>query len=177
MFHKYGNFEGCISGANTVSSNRSFSYAIFKRRIHDALTTRFVFKNSFIFFLFILLLLLFYIYIYTKSKSNILSSIRSFRCFFFSFSLLYIFFFFFLSICHGSKHLFLLRIEAHDLIDSSALLTFFPRVRSIRRFYKVVSFDLRKAPSTDSFAAFLFDTDCCNTIPSLPFYVTFALEN
>lgn len=95
MFHKYGNFEGCISGANTVSSNRSFSYAIFKRRIHDALTTRFVFKNSFIFFLFILLLLLFYIYIYTKSKSNILSSIRSFRCFFFSFSLLYIYFFFF----------------------------------------------------------------------------------
>lgn len=174
MFHKYGNFEGCISGANTVSSNRSFSYAIFKRRIHDALTTRFVFKNSFIFFLFILLLLLFYIYI-PRAKAIYYHQYDPSDVFFFFFFIIY--FFFFLSICHGSKHLFLLRIEAHDLIDSSALLTFFPRVRSIRRFYKVVSFDLRKAPSTDSFAAFLFDTDCCNTIPSLPFYVTFALKN
>lgn len=177
MFHKYGNFEGCISGANTVSSNRSFSYAIFKRRIHDALTTRFVFKNSFIFFLFILLLLLFYIYIYQEQKQYIIINTVLPMFFFLLFFIIYIYFFFFLSICHGSKHLFLLRIEAHDLIDSSALLTFFPRVRSIRRFYKVVSFDLRKAPSTDSFAAFLFDIDCCNTIPSLPFYVTFALEN
>lgn len=176
MFHKYGNFEGCISGANTVSSNRSFSYAIFKRRIHDALTTRFVFKNSFIFFLFILLLLLFYIYI-PRAKAIYYHQYGPSDVFFSPFLYYIYIFFFFLSICHGSKHLFLLRIEAHDLIDSSALLTFFPRVRSIRRFYKVVSFDLRKAPSTDSFAAFLFDTDCCNTIPSLPFYVTFALEN
>lgn len=176
MFHKYGNFEGCISGANTVSSNRSFSYAIFKRRIHDALTTRFVFKNSFIFFLFILLLLLFYIYI-PRAKAIYYHQYGPSDVFFSPFLYYIYIFFFFLSICHGSKHLFLLRIEAHDLIDSSALLTFFPRVRSIRRFYKVVSFDLRKAPSTDSFAAFLFDIDCCNTIPSLPFYVTFALEN
>lgn len=116
----------------TVSSNRSFSYAIFKRRIHDALTT--ILFQEFFHFLFIYSSSFLYVYIYihicTKtSKSNILSSIWSFRYFFF-FSLL---FFFFFSICHGSKHLFLLRIEAHDLIDSSALLIFFPAdSRSIR---------------------------------------------
>lgn len=154
MFHKYGNFEGCISGANTVSSNRSFSYAIFKRRIHDALTTRFVFKNSFIFFLFILLLLLFYIYIYQEQKQYIIINTVLPMFFFLLFFIIYIYFFFFLSICHGSKHLFLLRIEAHDLIDSSALLTFFPRVRSIRRFYKVVSFDLRKGSFHRLFCCF-----------------------
>lgn len=169
MFHKYGNFEGCISGANTVSSNRSFSYAIFKRRIHDALTTRFVFKNSFIFFLFILLLLLFYIYIYQEQKQYIIINTVLPMFFFLLFFIIYIYFFFFLSICHGSKHLFLLRIEAHDLIDSSALLTFFPRVRSIRRFYKVVSFDLRKAPSTDSL---LFSLTQIVVTRSLPFPFT-----
>lgn len=166
MFHKYGNFEGCISGANTVSSNRSFSYAIFKRRIHDALTTRFVFKNSFIFFLFILLLLF---YIYQEQKQYIIINTVLPMFFFLLFFIIYIFFFFFLSICHGSKHLFLLRIEAHDLIDSSALLTFFPRVRSIRRFYKVVSFDLRKAPSTDSL---LFSLTQIVVTRSLPFPFT-----
>lgn len=166
MFHKYGNFEGCISGANTVSSNRSFSYAIFKRRIHDALTTRFVFKNSFIFFLFILLLLF---YIYQEQKQYIIINTVLPMFFFLLFFIIYIYFFFFLSICHGSKHLFLLRIEAHDLIDSSALLTFFPRVRSIRRFYKVVSFDLRKAPSTDSL---LFSLTQIVVTRSLPFPFT-----
>lgn len=168
MFHKYGNFEGCISGANTVSSNRSFSYAIFKRRIHDALTTRFVFKNSFIFFLFILLLLLFYIYI-PRAKAIYYHQYGPSDVFFSPFLYYIYFFFFFLSICHGSKHLFLLRIEAHDLIDSSALLTFFPRVRSIRRFYKVVSFDLRKAPSTDSL---LFSLTQIVVTRSLPFPFT-----
>lgn len=166
MFHKYGNFEGCINGANTVSSNRSFSYAIFKRRIHDALTTRFVFKNSFIFFLFILLLLF---YIYQEQKQYIIINTVLPMFFFLLFFIIYIYFFFFLSICHGSKHLFLLRIEAHDLIDSSALLTFFPRVRSIRRFYKVVSFDLRKAPSTDSL---LFSLTQIVVTRSLPFPFT-----
>lgn len=95
MFHKYGNFEGCISGANTVSSNRSFSYAIFKRRIHDALTTRFVFKNSFIFFLFILLLLLFYIYI-PRAKAIYYHQYGPSDVFFSPF-LYYIYFFFFSS--------------------------------------------------------------------------------
>lgn len=113
----------------TVSSNRSFSYAIFKRRIHDALTT--ILFQEFFHFLFIYSSSFLYIYIYVRRRAKAIyyhqygpSDI------FFFFSLL---FFFFFSICHGSKHLFLLRIEAHDLIDSSALLIFFPAdSRSIR---------------------------------------------
>lgn len=113
----------------TVSSNRSFSYAIFKRRIHDALTT--ILFQEFFHFLFIYSSSFLYIYIYVRRRAKVIyyhqygpSDI------FFFFSLL---FFFFFSICHGSKHLFLLRIEAHDLIDSSALLIFFPAdSRSIR---------------------------------------------
>lgn len=116
----------------TVSSNRSFSYAIFKRRIHDALTT--ILFQEFFHFLFIYSSSFLYIYIYTymcedEQKQYIIISMVL-PIFFFFFSLL---FFFFFSICHGSKHLFLLRIEAHDLIDSSALLIFFPAdSRSIR---------------------------------------------
>lgn len=116
----------------TVSSNRSFSYAIFKRRIHDALTTilfqeffhfLFIYSSSFFIYIYI------YIYVRRRAKAIYYHQYGPSDIFFF-FSLL---FFFFFSICHGSKHLFLLRIEAHDLIDSSALLIFFPAdSRSIR---------------------------------------------
>lgn len=60
----------------TVSSNRSFSYAIFKRRIHDALTT--ILFQEFFHFLFIYSSSFLYIYIHIcakTSKSNILSSV------------------------------------------------------------------------------------------------------
>lgn len=115
----------------TVSSNRSFSYAIFKRRIHDALTT--ILFQEFFHFLFIysssFLYIYIYIYVRRRAKAIYYHQYGPSDIFFF-FSLL---FFFFFSICHGSKHLFLLRIEAHDLIDSSALLIFFPAdSRSIR---------------------------------------------
>lgn len=79
----------------TVSSNRSFSYAIFKRRIHDALTT--ILFQEFFHFLFIYSsssFLYIYIHICTKtSKSNILSSVWSFRYFFFLFFIIFFFFF------------------------------------------------------------------------------------
>lgn len=79
----------------TVSSNRSFSYAIFKRRIHDALTT--ILFQEFFHFLFIYSSSFLYIYIYTymyedEQKQYIIINMVL-PIFFFSF--LYYFFFFF----------------------------------------------------------------------------------
>lgn len=80
----------------TVSSNRSFSYAIFKRRIHDALTT--ILFQEFFHFLFIYSSSFLYIYIYVRRRAKVIyyhqygpSDI------FFFFSLLFFFFFFHLS--------------------------------------------------------------------------------
>lgn len=128
----------------TVSSNRSFSYAIFKRRIHDALTT--ILFQEFFHFLFIYSsssFLYIYIHICTKtSKSNILSSVWSFRYFFFSF--LYYFFFFFpfvtdrnISSFFESKRTIWLTRRPCSFFSPQT------RVRSVfHRFYKVVLFDL-----------------------------------
>lgn len=137
----------------TVSSNRSFSYAIFKRRIHNALTTiRF---QEFFHFLFIYSSL--YIYIYTRRAKYIIIDMVLPMVFFFSLL------FFFFPICHGSKHLFLLRIEAHDLIDSSALLTFFLRRLAFDPCFTdfIKQFCLTYAPSTfaDLLLSCRFDTD------------------
>lgn len=128
----------------TVSSNRSFSYAIFKRRIHDALTT--ILFQEFFHFLFIYSSSFLYIYIYTymyedEQKQYIIINMVL-PIFFFSF--LYYFFFFFpfvtdrnISSFFESKRTIWLTRRPCSFFSPQT------RVRSVfHRFYKVVLFDL-----------------------------------
>lgn len=79
----------------TVSSNRSFSYAIFKRRIHDALTT--ILFQEFFHFLFIysssFLYIYIYIYVRRRAKAIYYHQYGPSDIFFFLFFIIFFFFF------------------------------------------------------------------------------------
>lgn len=154
----------------TVSSNRSFSYAIFKRRIHDALTT--ILFQEFFHFLFIYSssFLYIYIYIYVRRRAKAIYYHQYGPSDIF-FSFLYYFFFFFpfvtdrnISSFFESKRTIWLTRRPCSFFSPQT------RVRSVfHRFYKVVLFDLcsfNRLP-TCCFSLVAL-TQIGNTIPFFP---------
>lgn len=154
----------------TVSSNRSFSYAIFKRRIHDALTT--ILFQEFFHFLFIysssFLYIYIYIYVRRRAKAIYYHQYGPSDIFFF-FSLLFFFFFPFVtdrnisSFFESKRTIWLTRRPCSFFSPQT-------RVRSVfHRFYKVVLFDLcsfNRLP-TCCFSLVAL-TQIGNTIPFFP---------
>lgn len=152
----------------TVSSNRSFSYAIFKRRIHDALTT--ILFQEFFHFLFIYSSSFLYIYIYVRRRAKAIYYHQYGPSDIF-FSFLYYFFFFFpfvtdrnISSFFESKRTIWLTRRPCSFFSPQT------RVRSVfHRFYKVVLFDLcsfNRLP-TCCFSLVAL-TQIGNTIPFFP---------